>query len=242
MHILAKGLMLHNKMVNKLVSLKIRAARIVKSINQKKLAEWSSNPYATHLPVLIGLSRLFEISRVLELGCGQYSSLMFLNRSIFPSIKSVHSYETDSDWLDIVSSKINHDSRIKINLVEKEMKAVIKDLDMTEYDLVFVDDSTNAQARSLTIQEVCKRCVGSNLIVIHDYEVPEYQEASKSIPNRFTFTAFNPNTGILWKNRKVNKKLLKRLNHSLTDRSLQLAPDDIEGWNQYLIEEKNFSL
>src|ERR1044071_885749 len=45
------------------------------------------NDYATHIPILIGLARLREIRRVLEFGCGRYSTLTFLKASAFPHLE-----------------------------------------------------------------------------------------------------------------------------------------------------------
>src|SRR6185295_2581550 len=62
------------------------------------LAPRARNDYATHIPILIGLARLREIRSVLEFGCGNYSTLTFLNRFAFPQLERLHSIENDDSW------------------------------------------------------------------------------------------------------------------------------------------------
>src|SRR5439155_25567212 len=42
--------------------------------------------YATHLPILVGLSQSLKVKRVLELGSGMYSTLTFLDSNLFPEL------------------------------------------------------------------------------------------------------------------------------------------------------------
>ena len=74
------------------------------------------NDYATHIPILIGLSRLRQIRHVLEFGCGHYSTLTFLNRSAFPHLEQLHSVENDDAWAATIQEAAS-DSRWKLQLV-----------------------------------------------------------------------------------------------------------------------------
>jgi hypothetical protein len=56
------------------------------------------NEFATHIPILIGIARILPIRHVLELGCGTYSTLTFLNRTALPDLIGLDSLETDLAW------------------------------------------------------------------------------------------------------------------------------------------------
>ena len=59
-----------------------RGWRKLKSV-LRPLPPRAENAYATHIPVLVGLGSIRRIERVLEFGCGHYSTKTFLRRSVF---------------------------------------------------------------------------------------------------------------------------------------------------------------
>src|SRR5437868_6150649 len=79
----------------------------------------AENPFATHIPVLVGLAQLLRVERVLELGCGQYSTLTFLQPAVFSNLVKLQSIENDSAWVDKVIPLTNRDSRMNLTLVDK---------------------------------------------------------------------------------------------------------------------------
>jgi len=116
----------------------------------------STNDYATHLPVLIGLGSRRRIKSVLELGCGHYSTRTFLNRKTFADLTVLDSYETDDSWATALKD-VTNDARANIHVVPAPMADVIQSVDLRAYDLIFVDDSTSEQDRVATIRALSRR-------------------------------------------------------------------------------------
>src|ERR1700692_3929280 len=132
-------------------------------------------PAATHLPVLLAMNHLFKIEHVLEFGAGKFSTLSFLDRKLFPLVKSVHSYETDPNWKSQVESLADCDPRLTIELVGREVQRVAAVCDYGKFDLVLVDNGPN---RPETIKEVVAHESEWKLVLVHDYENLPYQRAS----------------------------------------------------------------
>lgn len=193
-----------------------------------------ANPYATHLPVLLGLARLYPVRRVLELGCGFNSTLTFLNRAAFGNLQSLVSYENDPQWARQVAARAGNDSRLTLHQVAGPIHTVVRGLDLGDYDLVLVDDATEAAQRAATIRAVAGRCPAACLVAIHDFEVEAYQSAARAFRRSFCFTAFNPHTGLAWNDARRDTRHLKRLNALIRRRTPLLAPDDLAGWGRAL--------
>lgn len=177
------------------------------------LAKRATNPYTTHIPILVAIGSLIDIEYALELGCGEYSTLTFLNKTVFPRLESLHSIENDSLWADKISTLAASDRRLQINLIDSAIKAAIDKSLVREKDLIFIDDSLTIQERSATIKEVSKFVESSTIVIIHDYENKDYRDSATRFANSFRFTAFNPNTGVLWNNSTLSKKVLGKLNN-----------------------------
>ena len=218
------------QVINKRLSNLRRSMKRVAGLFGNRLVDLNVNPFATHLPILVGLARLFEIRTVLEIGCGQYSTLTLLNRNAFPDLLSLHSFENDLDWSQKIAEMTGRDSRFKLEFVNQPMGMAVTNMPAEDYDLVFVDDSQTYQERAETIRKVADKFSAAKLVVIHDSEVPLYQSAASKFRNRFTFTALNPNTDLVWNNIPVNRTLLKDLNTTITRHSQSLNSDDLDGW------------
>ena len=190
----------------------------------------AANPYATHLPILVALGVIIPIRRVLEFGCGQFSTLAFLDRTVFPDLMQVDSYEDDPDWSQRMVNAISHDPRFRLQLVPHPVSTSAAQVLLEGYDLIFIDDSTCWQDRAATIRQVADRCSSSSHVVIHDYEVQPYREAAILFPHRFGFTALNPATGVAWKKDSINLVELKRMNSLIKRYSRLIEPDDLRRW------------
>jgi hypothetical protein len=197
-------------------------------------AERAANPYATHVPVLIGLSRLLNVRRVVEYGCGQYSTLTFLNRLAFPRLVELRSLENDAEWFEKMAKDVGNDPRAEMIWVNGPMSSVVPSVEMGGCDLVFLDDSANADERAATIQSVAAKRMHSTVVVIHDYETLEYRRAARAFTNRFNFNSLNPNTGVLWNNAPVDLNALRSLNKSIKRYADYLPLSDVEGWVRVL--------
>ena len=94
-----------------------------------------------------------------------------------------------SSWL-----RHNTIARATLSHVPTAIATALEDVDVNDYDVIFVDDSTETKDRVRTIQVVAKRCSYHPVVVIHDFETREYQ-AAKGFHHRFAFTALTPKTG-----------------------------------------------
>jgi hypothetical protein len=182
------------------------------------------------VPVLVGIARLFSVRRILEFGCGQYSTLTFLNRLVFRDLVALDSYENDPIWLGRIGAVACGDSRLHLQSVNGPMHLTAAGIEFEKYDLVFIDDSILIPDRSATIRQVSRRYCVSNLVLIHDYEMRAYREAARSFEDSFTFTALNPNTGVLWEGMKVHSHHLKKINSLIQEYSTIIRPENVNRW------------
>ena len=217
-----------------LYRLKTRLARCVSRRSAPRLALRAENPYATHLPILVGIGGLFLVRRVLELGCGEHSTLAFLDRSIFPHLTALHSWENNMEWLKRVERLAGGDPRLRLTYVDSQMSAACTGIDLTDYDLIFIDDSVRAVDRAATIREVACRSGPFSLVIIHDYENPVYNAAAEPFPAQYSFTAFNPQTGVLWRRAPIHRRSLRALDRLIRQYARQIKPEDVAAWTQIL--------
>jgi hypothetical protein len=190
----------------------------------------ASNPYTTHLPILIGLSQLLTVERVLEFGCGEYSTLTFLDRAIFPDLVELHSFDDDSVWIDKITSLTQQDDRLTLKSIAAPIYSIVADIPFYKYDLVFIDDSRAISERAATIRAVVDCCHPTNVIIIHDFEVSEYRQAAISCKHQFAFTALNPQTGILWNASNIENTRLIALNSIVKQYARSTLLDDRNAW------------
>ena len=204
-----------------------RGWRKLKSVLQP-LPPRARNDYATHVPVLLGLASLRRIERVLEFGCGNYSTKTFLNPAAFPELKELQSVENDRDWGETIRTAVKDDARCKIHITTGAMCHAVANFNLETFDLILVDDSTTAQQRASTIRALSLLCPLNPWTLIHDFEVDEYRRASSGFAHCFVFKAYNPQTGLVF-NSMPNHDF-KALDKLIRVNSVQLDPDDVTGW------------
>lgn len=185
------------------------------------------NDYATHVPILIGLARAREIRSVLEFGCGYYSTLTFLNRSVFPELERLQSVENDASWGETLEEVAGKDDRWVLNLVEGEIADAVPNLDLESFDLILIDDSATSAQRAATIRAVANRQPQRPCTAIHDFEVEEYQRAARDFGRRYIFKSYNPQTGLVCNRADFDSRSLNKI---LRVNGKSLEPDDIPGW------------
>jgi predicted O-methyltransferase YrrM len=190
----------------------------------------SQTPYATHLPILAALARIYSIRRVLELGSGPYSTSLYLDRRVFPDLEVLVSLEDDFDWGRVVLDAVGEDARLDLRMVSAVREAVPKDL--SGFDLIFVDDSRTSAERSATIASVF-RASPSGIVVVHDYEQRCYRVAARGFSRRFIFSTFTPQVGVCWNSAGISPERLRQA-RSLIDRESSLAVTDVESWREIL--------
>ncbi len=183
------------------------------------------NDYATHVPILIGLATVREIKTILEFGCGHYSTLTFLNRSAFPDLERLQSIENDASWAQTIQ-EATKDKRWHLQLVDGEIAESVSLLDLEAFDLILIDDSKTSAQRKATIRAIASRWPQRAWIVIHDYEIDDYRKAATGFKHRYTFRAYNPQTGLVSNSAIGKARSLDRL----LKKNKSLQPDNVEGW------------
>ena len=172
-----------------------------------------------------------RIAKVLEFGAGLYSTLTFLDRRAFPGVTSVSTIESDLDWISKIKVAAKDDPRLSLRYVPEPIESILPELDLTEYDFVLVDSSTQAERRAALIRQLSLYSTIMGLIVIHDFEIELYRLAAKGFANRVDYCALNPCTGVLWHaKRDVEKKTLKGIRSIISRHANVLAPDDVDSW------------
>lgn len=151
--------------------------------------------FGTHQPVLQFLASKFKIKHVLEFGCGEYSTSLFLTQ--FPDLKSLLSIETDKDWAAKVKEKHSKDKRLELRLVEDSI-ATVHSLELNKFGLIFVDNTMDAKIREATIRAVATQNIGNAWVVIHDFDYMPYQKAAQTLQHIVVYTSLVPHTAVCW--------------------------------------------
>lgn len=208
--------------------LRVQGAQLLRQV--RGIPQRHANPYATHVPVLVALGQVLPVRRVLELGCGQFSTATLLDRELFPSLCRLDSYEHDPAWAARVEEELGADKRLHLCAVDEPMSAVAARLPISTYDLIFIDDSLTAEARAATIQAVAAAELGVCVAVIHDFEQTVYQQAAAGFRHRFAFTALNPFTGVAWNDAPLHGSALRRFNRLIASFVGRTPPEARSLW------------
>jgi predicted O-methyltransferase YrrM len=187
--------------------------------------------FATHIAVLAGLARINKIENVLELGCGRFSTLTFANPDAFPHLKNLRTVENDPQWAEQIRAYVAGDSRVDFVEYGGRICSAIREMNLGQFDLIFIDDSMDADERASTIVRVSQK-PGGAIVVMHDFENIIYRRASKRFENVYRFRALNPNTGVARAGNRLERRLLQKLNKAI--RQSGIAPNDITGWLRLL--------
>src|ERR1051325_1354541 len=201
------------------------------------IAPRASNDYATHIPILVGIAQRFTIRRVLELGCGPFSTPTFLNTEVFSDLEQLDSYETDHSWFDKSVTAFARDWRYRPHFVNGAMSASLNETELSRFDLIFVDDSTTVIERAETIRRLASRPSPTQLIAIHDFEISDYREAASTFEHQQIFRAFTPQTGVVWNGSTQPVGALKKLHRQMIRHSKNLKVDDLTGWRKVVHED-----
>jgi predicted O-methyltransferase YrrM len=199
-----------------------------------KVRPAADTPYATHTPILMGIGRSQKIRKVLELGSGPYSTAIFLDREVFPDLESLVSYEDDPEWLPVVQAAVGDDPRLDLRMVNAVRESVPDDI--SDFDLIFIDDSRSPAERSQTIASVREKHPRA-IVAIHDYEQRPYRAAARGFDQRHVVGTFTPQVGVCYNNSaNVDEDALflalRRIESSAT-----LAPHLRDEWLEVLTRE-----
>lgn len=188
------------------------------------------NPYATHQPVLIGLSLLTAPIRIAEFGSGDYSTGLFLNLQYFPLVESVESWDNDEKWAQRVIARSGDDHRLRMHVVG-EVAVNVPDLD--DFDVAFIDDSMTYPERARTISAVKARAAGSTMTVLHDFEHRIYRRVSRGFDHRYVFRTFTPQVMVAWQGDRLDRRALRSLDHHLRN-AKDIPVTDASAWYAHL--------
>lgn len=154
----------------------------------------------SHVPVLLGIDQLSRIDYVLELGSGIHSTTIFLTK--FKNLIQLDSYENNISYAVTVKNNMpNHSAIWNYSIQPGAIYQQVKNIDLNNYDLCLVDDSTELEDRVKTIQTITSKPNNHCLIVIHDFEHQAYKDAVNKDSNYLVHevTDITPHTGILFK-------------------------------------------
>lgn len=124
--------------------------------------------HASHIFILAALGRTLTAKNIVEYGGGIYSTnLCFLNRSLFPHVQSVITYESDSAWIARIRYMANFDKRHRI-IARLPTKRQIQ-----RADLIFIDNGPGHEGRKSAIDH-CLSSKPEGLIILHDAQEEQY--------------------------------------------------------------------
>jgi len=152
----------------------------------------AAHPFATHLPVLRALGRALNARCVLEFGAGLYSTPEFLTLSRFPALEMLVSIERDEGWRDRIVELVGSDPRVVM-----PRPFPIYHESLAAYDLILIDDGQDPEDRVETIEAVVEACP-PGVVVIHDFETRQYQQAADGFEHCVVFDQHTPWTAVCW--------------------------------------------
>jgi hypothetical protein len=192
----------------------------------------SDEPYSTHLPILCALGASVQPKRIVEYGSGLNSTPAFLDRSLFPRLESLLSFENSRSWYEAVAESTRNDARMQLRLVEGAMKHAVAINDLEGCSLVFVDDSDEF-GRADTIKAIAACRPVEVPIVIHDLELKHILDGAKRFEHMFRFDALSPQTGVAWNGSWDVAKSLPRMNRLIKQLRGKVASSDAEQWGRF---------
>jgi hypothetical protein len=190
----------------------------------------SEQPFATHIPVLIGVAAVCFPHRLIEFGSGNFSTLTFLDERIFPSLNQIESYENDLSWMQEMETKVAGDSRVTCRFFEGKMRDAVSQAGVAAADLIFIDDSANGWERAHTVTEVARTCREKPITIVHDYDLPAIRFACRKFDYRFPFTAFTPQSCAVWNGNPGRRAWLEGVERRITENASRLPAADAQGW------------
>lgn len=185
-------------------------------------------PYATHVPVLVGLAQVIRVQRVLEFGAGTFSTLLFLNRAAFPDLIEIVTYEDNNGWAKRVATEAAGDDRLTLKTVPLVPDYVPSVID--SFDLIHIDDSATATLRTKTVNSVAAARPMNTLVAIHDFELLELARAARRFDHVYRFRTFTPQVGVAWYGDAISKGVLSEMQRRIAHHRVTLPVTDIAQW------------
>ena len=185
---------------------------------------------SNHRPILIGLANTISPKRVLEFGGGYGSTPIFSNENIYQDLEDLTVVEDDEEWAEIIREILSENKASTIRVVP-EPRDFIAQNDISNYDLIMLDDSKNTTDRRKTIDAALDKASPNAVILIHDFEHRTYRRADFSKHEIFDFNFIKPNIGLLVHKASLKeKKVPIELIFSIYKANIEKSPVDNEVW------------
>ncbi len=153
--------------------------------------EPQSSTFATHINLLRALGP--GIRTVLELGAGEFSTQLFLDRRYYPDLEELVTVEQNREWV-IAPDDMRH----KIAIVAEPIEPFLGLVGLDACDLIFADNSMLRERRCDTLRWLACH-VGRSLVVAHDFEIEMYREAAAGFDHAIIDDRQEPWTALLWR-------------------------------------------
>lgn len=206
-----------------------------------RLAPRSALPYASHLPVLVGMGIAAHPRSIVEYGSGLFSTCAFLEREAFPDLARVKSFENDLSWHREMCGRVAGDPRAQIEFVSGPISEAIDIAELKRADLIFIDDSTGLE-RARTIRAVAATRLSGIPVVIHDVDIWRCRCAARSFDRQFFFNAANPQTGVVWNGNWPQHVHLKAIDRIIRQYCAQLSHAHVSEWRQVFLRAMGHEL
>jgi hypothetical protein len=190
----------------------------------------SDQPFATHIPVLIGVAAAFLPQRLVEFGAGDFSTLAFGDGRVFPSLLHVESLENNLSWTLRMQARLAGSARVTCRYFEGRMKDAVPGANVAAADLIFIDDSPTGWERAHTVTRVARTCGERPITIIHDYDQPGIRVSCRKFEHRFPFTSFTPQTCAVWNGNPRRAALLEGVAQKIEENASRLSVTDARGW------------
>jgi hypothetical protein len=195
------------------------------------LAPRSKEPYATHVPVLVGVAATFKPRLLIEFGAGSFSTLSFLDEVAFPSLREIRSYENNKEWFEQVRERSRQSSRVNLQYIEGDMYRAVASAKVADADMIFLDDSPTAETRVPTVKEVSRLCGERPIVILHDYELWRLRLAARKFENCVAFDTFSPQCCAVWHGHPERGAILENINRTIRQHANNVSLTDIRGWS-----------
>ena len=194
------------------------------------LALRAENPYATHVPILVGVAAACSPRSLIEFGSGTFSTLSFQDEVAFPSLQRVDSYENNRQWFEQVREGLTSNSCVNLHYVEGEMYQAVCGANTSRAEMIFIDDSPTAKARLPTVREVARRCGTEPCVVLHDYDLWRLRLAARGFEHCVSFDAFNPQSCVMWHGHPERRPIFECVARVIRQHAADLPLTNIRGW------------
>jgi hypothetical protein len=201
----------------------------------------SQEPYATHVPILVGVAAAFKPKRLIEFGSGSFSTLSFLDNVAFGSLEEVQSYENNKEWFEQVQKKLPDNSRVDLQFFPGDMHRAIAGADVAAADMIFIDDSPapTPEERVKTVKEVSKLCGQRPVVVLHDYDILKLRLGARNFEHLVVFDAFNPQSCAVWHGHPERRPILEEVNRTIRQHADNVPLTNVRAWIDVFTAKSN---